>query len=121
MTITTDARNERPDLNKSIEYCYMECAGLAGGIRTHFQTGTGVISYTFEQFYFNVSILFELTSDLPQMDSAMAAKKKLEEWLDQPPLKSNNRDLEDRCKSGLVCFREYKVQLCKNGVLALPS
>jgi hypothetical protein len=118
---TTEIGQERRILNEAIEHSYIECAGLAASIRTHYQTGSGIIRSLFELFYFNVAVLYDLTADLSEMNSSEKAKTELEAWLNLPPLKNTGKDVDDRCKEGLKCFRQYKIELSKNGVLALPS
>lgn len=120
-TTTIEPGQERRVLNEAIEHSYIECAGLAGSIRTHFQTGSGVVRDLFELFYFNVAVLYDLTADLSEMSNAEISKKNLEEWLELPPLKNSVKDAEERCRAGLICFRAYKIDLSKNGVLSLPS
>jgi hypothetical protein len=98
----------------------MDCAGYAGSIRTHYTTGRGVIKDVFEIFYFNVAVLFDLTSDLEGMGSSTEACSDLEVWLNLGPVKNNEKDMRDRCDSGLRAFRAYKIALNKNGILTLP-
>lgn len=118
---TIDTEKERRILNDAIEHTFIECAGLAGSIRTHYQTGSGVIRDLYETFYFNVAVLYDLTADLKEMSGVKTSKKNLEDWLNLPPLKNSGKDIEDRCKAGLVCFREYKIDLSERGILSLPA
>lgn len=112
---------ERKVLNEGIERAFLDCAGYAGSIRTHYQTGRGTIQDLFEQFYFNLAVLFDLTSDLEGMSSSVVDCKELENWLGLPPLKSNDKEMKDRCEQGLKVFRNYKIALTKNGIITLPA
>ena len=116
-----DTAHERKALNDGIEKSFMDCAGYAGSIRTHYQTGSGVIRDVFELFYFNLAVLFDLTSDLEGMSSSMKECEQLEAWLNMPPLKSSGADMRERCDAGLKVFRAYKIALNKNGILTLPT
>jgi CheY-like chemotaxis protein len=116
-----DVAQSRKALNDGIERSFLDTAGYAASIRTHYQTGSGTIRDLYEMFYFNVAVLFDLTSDLQEMNSATDATMALQVWLEQPPVRSVNKDMQDRCMDGLKIFREYKIALSRNGVLSLPS
>ena len=113
--------HDRKVLNDGIEKAFMDCAGYAGSIRTHYQTGSGVIRDVYELFYFNVAVLFDLTSDLEGMGSSTEACVELETWLNLPPIKNIGIDMKERCDAGLRVFRAYKIALNKNGILTLPA
>lgn len=113
--------HDRKALNDGIEKSFMDCAGYAASIRTHYQTGSGVIRDLYELFYFNIAVLFDLTSDLEGMSSAVDACKNLEDWLNLQPVRSTEEEMRVRCLDGLKLFREYKIALNKNGILTLPS
>ena len=113
--------HDRAALNEGIEKAFMDCAGYAGSIRTHYQTGRGTIRDVYELFYFNVAVLFDLTSDLEGMTSATTACKEMESWLNLPPVKNADKEMKDRCIEGLRLFRSYKIALNKNGILTLPT
>jgi len=116
-----EVAHDRKALNEGIEKSFMDCAGYAASIRTHYQTGSGVIRDLYELFYFNVAVLFDLTSDLEGMSSATEACKNLELWLELPPVRSTDTEMQTRCLNGLKVFRDYKISLNKNGILTLPS
>jgi hypothetical protein len=117
-----DTGKERKLLNEEIEDAYLDCARSDTFLRTHFQTGNGIIWHLFEQYYSHVSYLYNLTSDLPQMVSSEQVKKEMFDWLNLPPTRNNNRkELEERCKDGMKIFKNYRSELGKNGVITLPS
>jgi len=116
-----EAGHDRKALNEGIEKVFMDCAGYAASIRTHYQTGSGTIRDLFELFYFNFAVLFDLTSDLSEMSAATEATQGVQNWLDLPPVKKVGSEMDERCKEGLRLFRLYKIALGKNGILTLPS
>lgn len=116
-----DVAHERKALNEGIESVFMDCAGYAGSIRTHFQTGSGTIRDLYELFYFNFAVLFDLTSDLSGMEADSEVIKSIEAWLELPPVKKLGTEMEDRCRDGLHLFRRYKIALGKNGIITLPT
>jgi hypothetical protein len=121
MSNTMEMPHDRKVLNEGIEKAFMDCAGYAGSIRTHYQTGSGTIRDLFELFYFNLAVLFDLTSDLEGMGASTKECKGLEDWLNLPPVRSNDKEMRDRCEQGLKTFREYKIALTKNGIITLPA
>jgi hypothetical protein len=116
-----DVSHERKALNEGIERVFMDCAGYAGSIRTHYQTGSGTIRDLFELFYFKFAVLFDLTSDLSGMDADAEVIKSIESWFELPPVKKLGAEMEERCREGLHLFRKYKIALGKNGIITLPT
>lgn len=118
---TLDVSHERKALNEGIEKVFMDCAGYAASIRTHYQTGSGTIRDLYELFYFNFAVLFDLTSDLSGMSADTDATNGVELWINLPPVRKVNSEMEERCREGLRLFKLYKIALGKNGILTLPS
>lgn len=110
---------ERRILNDAIESAYIECAGLSAAIRTHRQTGRGAIINLFEEFHYNIGVLFDLTSDLEEMASEKEVVAKTSSWLDSIPPRDN--ELAKWCEDGRVVFRDYKKSLNNCGLIALPA
>jgi hypothetical protein len=106
-------------LRDGINKAFMDSAGYAASIRTHYQTGSGVIRDIYELFYFNVAVLFDLTSDFEKMGSSIESVKNLEAWLNKPMTKFGEKDMEERCMTGLKVFRDYKISLTKNGIVSV--
>lgn len=115
----TSALQERRVLNDAIESAYIECAGLSAGIRTHKVSGRGVLSDLYEQFHYNLGILFDLTSDLQEIQSDKDSIIEVKEWLDAGAPKE--KDIGKRCDAGMKAFREYKRALNNCGLISLPA
>jgi hypothetical protein len=117
--MTDFQQQERREINEGIEVTYRELSAITAGIRTHFQVGRGVIFDLFEKMHFYTAVLVELTESLEQMEQSQDIIRRLNEWLDLPPV--SDRDIKDRCAIGLKLIKEYKTALIRSGLITLPS
>ena len=116
---TGETGHERPGINQAIEMAYMEAAGQSAGIRTHLQTGRGVLLELFEKFHYNLGVLFDLTCDRPEMNDETETISLVEAWLDNPA--PTEKTIAARCSEGRKVFREYSKALNRKGLLNLPT
>jgi hypothetical protein len=114
-------QQERKVLNEGIENSFIDASEMVARIKTYNQTGRGAIIDLYEDFYFYISLLYELTSDLDEMKDASEAAKEMKGWLDINVKLVSEKDFKEHCDAGMAAFQKYKVSLSKNGLLALPS
>jgi hypothetical protein len=118
---TTQQQQERRALNEGIESSFIAAAGYAASIKTHFQTGRGAINDLYEDFYFNVAILFELTSDLEEMMQSRKEIDAMQGWLNKTGDSISSKNISEHCLEGMARFKDYKIALSRNGLLSLPA
>lgn len=116
----TQNLQERRILNEAIESAFIEVAGAAGSIETHYHNGRGVIGDLYEHFYFNFNILHKLTSHLEEMSGSRIIADKVRDWM-RKPLPNGKKELQTHCYEGIELFEQYHTELSKNGLLALPQ
>lgn len=119
MTVQSQ-QQERRALNEGIESSFIAAAGYAASIKTHFQTGRGTIHDLYEDFYFNLAVLFELTSDLEEMTPSKEDIEKMAVWLAKEKC-TDDKNIKEHCKEGMEVFKNYKISLSRNGLLSLPT
>lgn len=112
-------QQERRAINEGIEATYMDLSGISAGIRTHYQSGRGVIGEMFQELHFHIGILVEATEVFEDMEPSQPIIDQLNAWLDLPPV--TDKEMRGRCMEGLRLVKEYKKALTRCGLVSLPS
>lgn len=119
--VTTPTEHERRELNDGIESAFIAAAGYTAAIKTHYQTGRGTIRDLYEDFYFNLAVLFELTADLGEMRTEQVVVETVERWLEKADIDIGTREFKEHCFDGISAFKGYKRALSNCGLLSLPT
>lgn len=113
----TSQQQERRALNEGIEDTFIETSRYAAGIQTYYAIRRGSIKDIYEEFYFNLAWLLQLTEGLQELAKDKEAIATVKDWLGS----ENSNNMQARCESGLTIFSEFKSTLSAKGLLALPS
>ncbi len=119
--MTVQPQQERRALNDGIEDAFIETAQYAAGIRTYYMIRRGTIKDLYEQFYFNLAVLIELTEGLEELSKDQEAIDAAHEWLDGNGSGQSEVEIKKRCDAGLAVFTKFKKAMSERGLLALPS
>jgi hypothetical protein len=113
----THQQQERRALNEGIEDTFIETSRYAAGIQTYYAIRRGTIKDIYEEFYFNLAWLLQLTEGLQELAKEKEAILTVKEWL----CSENGDTMQIRCETGIKVFSEFKSTLSAKGLLALPS
>jgi hypothetical protein len=102
--------HERRILNEAIEQAYLETSLLASDIESYFYTGSGQNLLLLKSFYKAVNFLYRITANQDVMRA----------WLDGPPPKETNKDIDRALRDGVLAFNKYDVALNQVGLITLP-
>ena len=113
--------HERRILNEAIEQAYLETSLLASDIESYFYTGSGQNLLLLKSFYKAANFLYRITANQDVMiDKAKEEIVVMRGWLDGPPPKDSNKDIDRALRDGVLAFNKYDIALNQVGLITLP-
>ena len=107
--------------NDAIEDALINTSASVANLLAYLQVPRGdLIDRIYKGFYADFAMLFTLTSDLENIKDKGDILININKWLDLPQT-DKEKEITERCRSGIVLFKEYKKILHGQGLVALPK